>query len=47
MDGQMSRTTTIGSFFRKKEKTTKNERLVYIFEYFAEILKNISNNFFK
>ena len=24
-DGQTSRTTTIGSFFRKKKKTTKNE----------------------
>ena len=24
-DGRTSRTTTIGSFFEKKEKTTKNE----------------------
>ena len=27
-DGQTSRTTTIGSFFSKKEKTTKNEWLI-------------------
>ena len=30
-DGQTSRTTTIGSFFRKKEKTTK--KLSEIFDY--------------
>ena len=34
-DGQTSRTTTIGSFFRKKENNTKIEKKILKINYFS------------